>query len=154
MCHQASFYLNFARKYPLFDSILHENWVVFKTGSGKKNNEKGRCGIIPDMLTLAVSNSISSAFKHWKMFILYDRHQCEPQHIVYGFHKFLWTPSSYFRISNTDALLLKLVNICSCCKLDQQATATFCFKKDVGQTNTNYCSEISKREGTNLIISP
>ena len=30
--------------------------------------------------------------------------------------------SSYFRISNTDALLLVLVNICSCCKLDQQET--------------------------------
>ena len=30
----------------------------------------------------------------------------------------------------------------------------FRFQKDGGQTITNYCSEISKREGTNLIISP
>ena len=43
-------------------------------------------------------------------------------------------------------LLLKLVHICSCCNLDQQATATFRFKKDGRQTITNYCSEISKRE--------
>ena len=49
-------------------------------------------------------------------------------------------------ISNTDALLLKFVHISLCCKFDQQATATFGFKKVGGQTITNYCTEISKRE--------
>ena len=63
-------------------------------------------------------------------------------------------PFKLFPHLNTDALLLKLVNIGSCCKLDQQETATFGFKKDGGHTITNCCSEISKREGTNSIISP
>ena len=48
---------------------------------------------------------------------------------------------SYFRISNTNASLEKLVHIGSCCKLNQQATA-----KRWRITITNYCSEISKRE--------
>ena len=62
------------------------------------------------------------------------------------FYTFSFPPSSYFCISNTNVLLLKLVHICLCCKLDQQATASFGFKKDGGQTITNYCSGISKRE--------
>ena len=41
--------------------------------------------------------------------------------------------------------LIKLVHICSCSKLDQQATATFSFKKDDGRL-TSYCSEITKGE--------
>ena len=63
-------------------------------------------------------------------------------------------PFKLFQHFKYRRLLLKLVNICLCCKLDQQATATFGFKKDGGQSITNYCSEISKREGTNSIISP
>ena len=48
MCHQASFHLKFARKYPLLALKLPKNRVVFKTGSGKKR-KKRCCGIIPDM---------------------------------------------------------------------------------------------------------
>ena len=44
-------------------------------------------------------------------------------------------PFKLFPHSNTDALLLKLVHICSCCKLDQQATATFGFKKKKADSN-------------------
>ena len=78
MCHQASFHLKFARKHPLLALKLPKIQVVFKTGSGKKR-KKRRSGIIPDTnyKTLTVSNSISPTFKHWKIFILYDRHQCE-----------------------------------------------------------------------------
>ena len=48
MCHQASFHLKFARKYPLLALKLPEIWVVFKTGSSKKKEEKRSCGIIRD----------------------------------------------------------------------------------------------------------
>ena len=48
MCHQASFHLKFARKYPLLALKLPESWVVFKTKSGKKKGKKRRSGIIPD----------------------------------------------------------------------------------------------------------
>ena len=40
MCHQASFHLKFAIKYPLLALKLPEIWVVFKTGSGKKRGKK------------------------------------------------------------------------------------------------------------------
>ena len=49
MCHQASFHLKVARKYPLLALKWPENRVVFKTGSvQKKRRKKRRCGIIPD----------------------------------------------------------------------------------------------------------
>ena len=48
MCHQASFHLKFARKYPLLALKLPKSRVVFKTGSGKKKGKKRRSGIIPD----------------------------------------------------------------------------------------------------------
>ena len=56
--------------------------------------------------------------------------------ITYCFYGYLThfsiPPSSYFRISNTNASYVKVVHIRLCCKLDQQATATFSFKKDGG----------------------
>ena len=61
MCHQASFHLKFARKYPLLALKLPKSRVVFKTGSCKKKGKKfskpeavkkkvkkRRSGIIPD----------------------------------------------------------------------------------------------------------
>ena len=91
-----------------------------------------------------MSNSILPSFKHWKILILYDRHQCEPWHIVYG---------SYVRISNTNASLVKLVHICSCCKLDQQATATFGFKKEGRWQSQIIVVKYLKGKSKNLIIS-
>ena len=73
MCHQASFHLKFARKYPLLALKLSENRVVFKTGSVKKKEKKRRCGIIPDKNytnVVCALNSMSPTFKHWKMFIV------------------------------------------------------------------------------------
>ena len=40
MCHQASFHLKFARKYPLLALKLPKNRVVFKTGSVKNKGKK------------------------------------------------------------------------------------------------------------------
>ena len=47
MCHQASFHLKFARKYPLLTSKLPENRSFSKPEAVKKK-EKRRCDIIPD----------------------------------------------------------------------------------------------------------
>ena len=63
-------------------------------------------------------------------------------------------PFKLFQHFKYRRFIVKTWYICLCCKLDQQETATFSSKKDGGQTITNYCSEISKREGTNSIISP
>ena len=40
MCHQASFHLKFARKYPLLALKLPKIRIVFKIGSGKKRGKK------------------------------------------------------------------------------------------------------------------
>ena len=40
MCHQASFHLKFAGKYPLLALKLPKNRVVFKTGSVKNKGKK------------------------------------------------------------------------------------------------------------------
>ena len=39
MCHQASFHIKFARKYPLLALKLPKSRVVFKTRSGKKRKQ-------------------------------------------------------------------------------------------------------------------
>ena len=158
MCHQASFHLKIARKYPLLALKLPKNWVVFKTISVKRKWEIRR-GIIPDTNYTNVDRVLQHITDFQALEDVYSVRQTSMRAITYC----LWIVDTFsihpfklfFCISNTDALSLKLVHICSCCKLDQQATATFGFKKDGGQTKQElYCSEISKREGTNLIISP
>ena len=40
MCHQASFHLKFARKYPLLALKLPENWVILKPEAVKKGKKR------------------------------------------------------------------------------------------------------------------
>ena len=58
MCHQASFHLKFARKYPLLALKLPKNLVVFKTESSEKKGKKRRYGIIPDTNYTGLSHPI------------------------------------------------------------------------------------------------
>ena len=78
MCHQASFHLKFARKYPLLALKLPKSRVFSKAEAVKKGKKVAVVYFLTlTTQTLTVSNSISPTFKHWKMFILYDRNQCE-----------------------------------------------------------------------------
>ena len=145
-----------ARKYPLLALKLPKNRVVFKTRSFKKKGKKRRCGIIPDMNYTNLDCVQQNIVDFQALEDVYSVRQTSIPAITYCLrivYTFSIHPFKLFPHFKYWRFIVKTCTYLFVLQIRPTGNSYFRFQKR-WQTDTNYYSEISKTEGTNLIISP